>query len=107
MPPLLEGQALVALVPVTGDRRWAAAAAWDVARAATLGGARRVALVDCFLDEPRLHEPAGLAPTDGIVDAFEYGVAPTKAAHEEDHVFFIGAGSPSHRVPHLLPAPPW
>ncbi|HXI34695.1 MAG TPA: SPOR domain-containing protein [Gemmatimonadales bacterium] len=107
MPPLLEGQALVALVPVTGDRRWAAAAAWDVARAATLGGARRVALVDCFLDEPRLHEPAGLAPTDGIVDAFEYGVSLTKAAHEKDHVFFIGAGSHTERVADLFAHPRW
>jgi cell division septation protein DedD len=107
MPPLLEGQALVALVPVTGDRRWAVAAAWDVARAATLGGARRVALVDCFLDEPRLHEPAGLAPTDGIVDAFEYGVSLTKAAHEKDHVFFIGAGSHTERVADLFAHPRW
>ncbi len=107
MPPLLEGQALVALVPVTGDRRWAAAAAWDVARAATLGGARRVALIDCFLDEPRLHEPAGLAPTDGIVDAFEYGVSLTKAAHEKDHVFFIGAGSHTERVADLFAHPRW
>ena len=107
MPPLLEGQALVALVPVTGDRRWAAAAAWDVARAATLGGARRVALVDCFLDEPRLHEPAGLSPTDGIVDAFEYGVSLTKAAHEKDHVFFIGAGSHTERVADLFAHPRW
>ncbi len=107
MPPLLEGQALVALVPVTGDRRWAEAAAWDVARAATLGGARRVALVDCFLDEPRLHEPAGLTPTDGIVDAFEYGVSLTKAAHEKDHVFFIGAGSHTERVADLFAHVRW
>ena len=107
MPPLLEGQALVALVPITGDRRWAAAAAWDVARAATLGGARRVALIDCFLDEPRLHEPAGLAPTDGIVDAFEYGVSLTKTAHEMDHVFFIGAGSHTERVADLFAQPRW
>lgn len=107
IPPLLEGQALVALVPVTGDRPWAVAAAWDVARAATLGGARRVALVDCFLDEPRLHEPAGLAPTDGIVDAFEYGVSLTTAAHEKDHVFFIGAGSHTERVADLFAHPRW
>ncbi len=107
MPPLLEGQALVALVPVTGDRQWAAAAAWDVARAATLGGARRVALVDCFLDEPRLHEPAGLVPTDGIVDAFEYGVSLTTTAHELDHVFFIGAGSHTERVADLFGQPRW
>jgi len=34
MPSLVEAQALVALVPATGDLKWAAAAAWDVARAA-------------------------------------------------------------------------
>src|SRR2546425_629338 len=43
IPSLVEGQALIALVPATGELPWAAAAAWDVARAATCGG-RRVAL---------------------------------------------------------------
>src|SRR2546425_3909396 len=90
--PLVDGQALVALVPATGDLRWAAAAAWDVARAAALHG-RRVALVDLWIEDPTLHEVAGLTPTEGIVDAFEYGVSLTKTAHEIDHVFFIAAGA--------------
>src|SRR2546422_8418641 len=90
--PLVDGQALVALVPATGDLRWAAAAAWDVARAAALHG-RRVALVDLWIEDPTLHEVAGLTPTEGIVDAFEYGVSLTKTAHEVDHVFFIAAGA--------------
>src|SRR5207249_3243556 len=34
IPPLVDGHALVALVPATGDLKWATAAAWDVARAA-------------------------------------------------------------------------
>src|SRR5437870_3460907 len=92
IPPLVDGQALVALVPATGDLRWAAAAAWDVARAAALHG-RRVALVDLWIEDPTLHEVAGLTPTEGIVDAFEYGVSLTKTAHEIDHVFFIAAGA--------------
>src|SRR5207247_2421408 len=92
IPPLGDGQALVALVPATGDLRWAAAAAWDVARAAALHG-RRVALVDLWIEDPTLHEVAGLTPTEGIVDAFEYGVSLTKTAHEVDHVFFIAAGA--------------
>ncbi len=92
IPPLVDGQALVALVPATGDLRWAAAAAWDVARAAALHG-RRVALVDLWIEDPTLHEVAGLTPTEGIVDAFEYGVSLTKTAHEVDHVFFIAAGA--------------
>jgi len=92
IPPLLDGQSLVALVPATGDLKWAAAAAWDVARAAAQHG-RRVALVDLWIEDPTLHEVVGLAPTEGIVDAFEYGVSLTKAAHEVDHVFFIAAGA--------------
>jgi hypothetical protein len=92
IPSLLEGQALVGLVPATGDLRWATAAAWDVARAAAQHG-RRVALVDLWIEDPTLHEVVGLKPTEGIVDAFEYGVSLTKAAHEVDHVFFIPAGA--------------
>src|SRR5256712_6522248 len=91
-PPFVDGHALVALVPATGDLKWAAAAAWDVARAAAQHG-RRVALVDLWIEDPTLHEVVGLAPTEGIVDAFEYGVSLTKAAHEVDHVFFIAAGA--------------
>lgn len=92
IPTLVESQSLVALVPATADLRWAAEAAWDVARAAA-SDQRRVALVDLWIDEPRLHEVVGLTPSDGIVDAFEYGVSLTRAAHEVDGVFFIAAGS--------------
>lgn len=92
IPTLVESQALVALVPATGDLQWAAEAAWDVARAAVHQD-RRVALVDLWIEEPRLHEVIGFTPTDGIVDAFEYGVSLTRAAHEQDGVFFIAAGS--------------
>ena len=92
IPPLVESQALVALVPTTADLVWAAKAAWDIARIAARGG-RRVALVDLGVEEPSLHQTVGLTPSDGIVDAFEYGVSLAKAAHEVDGVFFIGAGS--------------
>src|SRR3989475_11079651 len=92
IPGLVEAQALVALVPAAGDLKWAAAAAWDVARAAAQHG-RRVARVGLWIEDPSLHEVVGLAPTEGIVDAFEYGVSLTKAAHEVDHVFFIAAGA--------------
>src|SRR5436853_2949402 len=93
IPGLVEAQALVALVPATGDLEWAAAAAWDVARAAARQGQRRVSLVDLWVEEPKLNEVVRLTPTEGIVDAFEYGVSLTKAAHEIDHVFFIAAGA--------------
>jgi len=92
IPPLVASQALVALVPTTADLVWAAKAAWDIARIAARGG-RRVALIDLGIEEPCLHQTVGLTPSDGIVDAFEYGVSLAKAAHEVDGVFFIAAGS--------------
>ena len=92
VPPLIDGAALVALMPVTEDLTWAAKAAWDIARIAARDG-RRVALVDLYVDHPALHDIVGLATTEGIVDAFEYGVSLNKAAHEITGVFFIPAGS--------------
>jgi hypothetical protein len=92
IPPLVEGQALVALVSVTPDVAWSAKAAWDIARIASRDG-RRVALVDLHLEQPALHQLVGLTATEGIVDAFEYGVSLNKAAHEVTGVFLIPAGS--------------
>lgn len=106
VPSLLAGQALVALVPATGDQKWAAGAAWDVARAAARGD-RRVALVDLWLERPTLHEVVGLNPPEGIVDAFEYEVSLTKAAHEVDHVFFIAAGTVTAHAGDLFANPRW
>jgi len=108
VPSLVAEQALVALVPATGDLKWAAGAAWDVARAAALTGARRVALVDLWFEDPKLHEVAGLSPpAEGIVDAFEYDVSLTKAAHEIDHVFFIAAGTATSHAGELFANPRW
>ena len=106
VPSLVTGQALVALVPATGDLKWAAGAAWDVARAATLSD-RRIALVDLWLEQPMLHETVGLTPTEGIVDAFEYDVSLTKAAHEVDRVFFIAAGTVTAHAGDLFANPRW
>ncbi len=106
IPPLVEGQALVALVPTTADLVWAAKAAWDIARIAARSG-RRVALVDLGVEEPTLHQTVGLTPSDGIVDAFEYGVSLTKAAHAVDGVFFIGAGSYTASAGDLYAHPRW
>jgi hypothetical protein len=92
VPPLVDNAALVALVTVTNDAQWAAKAAWDIARIAARDG-RRVALVDLCLENPALHETVGLHATEGIVDAFEYGVSLNKAAHEVTGVFIIPAGS--------------
>jgi len=106
VPSLVTGQALVALVPATGDLNWAAGAAWDVARAAALGD-RRIALVDLWLEHPTLHETVGLAPAEGIVDAFEYDVSLTKAAHQVDRVFFIAAGTVTAHAGDLFANPRW
>jgi hypothetical protein len=108
IPPLIEGQTLVALVPTTADLVWAAKAAWDIARiAARREGGRRVALVDLWIEEPTLHQTVGLTPGDGIVDAFEYGVSLNKAAREVDGVFFIGAGSYTASAGDLYAHPRW
>ena len=106
VPSLLHGQSLVALVPATGERRWAGEAAWEVAHAAAADG-RRVALVDLCIEEPSLHVMAGIAPTEGIVDAFEYDVSLTKAAHDVRGVFFIGVGSYTANAAELLGQPRW
>jgi cell division septation protein DedD len=92
VPPLVDNAALVALVTMTNDLPWAAKAAWDIARIAARDG-RRVALVDLCLEHPALHDIVGLHATEGIVDAFEYGVSLNKAAHEVTGVFIIPAGS--------------
>lgn len=106
VPPLTESHALIALVPATGDLRWAAQAAWDVARAAAQGD-RRVALVDLWIEDPKLHEVVGLTPDEGIVDAFEYGVSLTKAAHQVGGVHFIPAGTYTANAGELFGHPRW
>lgn len=92
VPPLVKDAALVVLMPLTNDLAWAAKAAWDIARIAARDG-RRITLVDLCLEHPTLHEVVGLSATEGIVDAFEYGVSLSKAAHEVTGVFIIPAGS--------------
>jgi cell division septation protein DedD len=106
IPSLVASQALVVLVPMTGDLAWAAGAAWDVARAATRGG-RRVALVDLRLEAPLLHQAAGVEPAEGVVDAFEFDVSLTKATREIDGVFFMPAGSPTADPNAVLAQPRW
>src|SRR5205809_5586996 len=48
-----------------------------------------------------------LPPAEGIVDAFEYDVSLTKAAHEIDHVFFIAAGTATSHAGELFANPRW
>jgi len=106
VPSLVQSQSLVALVALTGDLRWAAKVAWDVARIAAKDG-RRVALVDLWVDEPVLHEVMGLAPTGGIVDVFERSEDLTAAAQEVGDVFFIAVGSTTAAPEFILAHPRW
>lgn len=108
VPPLIEQAALLALVPITDDLAWAAKAAWDIARIAARDG-RRVALVDLSVELPALHDivSGSLGATEGIVDAFEYGVSLNKAAHEITGVHFIPVGSDTTKAAELYAHPRW
>src|SRR5207244_6706445 len=79
IPSLVEAQALVALVPATGDLEWAAAAAWDVARAAARQGQRRVALVDLWVEGQKVHEIVWLSGAEGNVGAMAFVVYVSRA----------------------------
>ena len=65
----------VALVVAPGARAsgWGARAA--AALAARWPGPRRVLLADLDLDRPTLHEEAGIANDEGVIDLIEYGIS--------------------------------
>jgi len=94
IPALFSGAALVALVPATADLDAAATMAWNLARATAASG-RRVALVDCHVDEPQLHAATGEDNHDGIVDVFEYGASLSRIARQqtEPNLYFVPAGT--------------
>lgn len=107
-PSLPTGAALVALVPATGDLDAAAAAAWEYARRLANAG-RRVALIDCYVDAPRLHAVAGETNEDGIVDVFEYGASLSRIARAqpEGSLFFVPAGTFSPDPARMMARPRW
>jgi hypothetical protein len=107
-PDLLSGMALVALVPATDDLDRAAALAWGFARRTALAG-RRVALVDCFVDEPQLHAAAGDDNREGIVDVFEYGCSLSRIARQqpEEDLFFVPAGTFEPDPTAMMAHPRW
>ncbi|HET9706784.1 MAG TPA: SPOR domain-containing protein [Gemmatimonadales bacterium] len=96
-PLLLNGSALVVLVPATDDMAWAAEAAWGVARAAAGGGSgkrREVALVDLCLEAPLLHIGKHAAAAPGITEAFTHETSLNDLAQDIDGVHFLPAGTP-------------
>ncbi len=107
VPPLVRDGALIALVPVTDDTRWAAEAVWSVARAAAVGSLRAVALVDLWLDAPLLHQVKKLPASPGITDAFACDGALSDVAHDVDGVHFLSAGTPTTDPSGILAAARW
>jgi hypothetical protein len=110
VPPLLRDGALIALVPATDDTRWAAEAAWSVARAAAVGSQskrRAVALVDLCLDAPYLHLARQVAPAPGINDAFSSEGPLSDVARDVDGVHFLPAGTPTQDRTGVLAAARW
>ena len=108
VPALPASAALVALVPATADLDRAASAAWAFARRVANAG-RRVALIDCFVDAPRLHTVAGESNEDGIVDVFEYGASLSRIARAqpEGTLFFVPAGTFSPDPAGMMARPRW
>ena len=108
IPELFRGAALVALVPATADLDAAATMAWNLARATAATG-RRVALVDCHVDEPQLHATAGEDNRDGIVDVFEYGASLSRIARRqnESNLYFVPAGTFSPDPAVMAAHPRW
>lgn len=108
IPDLVSGAAVVALVPATDLKGWAAEMAWRVARSAAAGG-RRTALVDCFVDAPTLHGVAGAGNREGLVDAFEYGASLNRIVQEQPqaNLFFIAAGTFAAEPEELMTHPRW
>ncbi len=106
VPALLGGASVVALVPATELRGWAADMAWAIARAAAAGG-RRTVLVDCFVGAPTLHGAEG--NDEGLVDVFEYGASLNRIVREQPQadLFFIPAGTYSADAEPLMQHPRW
>jgi cell division septation protein DedD len=109
-PQLLNGSALVALVPATDDAEWAAEAAWGVARAAATGASgkrREVALVDLCLETPLLHAVKHVAAAPGITEAFTHETPLNDIAQDIDGVHFLPAGTPESDAVTVRSAARW
>lgn len=90
LPSLARERTLIALVPATHDTAWAAAAAWDVARALAGNpsqGGRDVTLADAGLESPLL------AGRRGLAEAFAADAPLSEVVQEHDGVHLLPAGS--------------
>jgi hypothetical protein len=108
IPGLLANVTVVALVPATDLRGWAAEMAWRIARAAAAGG-RRTVLVDCMVDSPTLHGAQEAQHEEGLVDAFEYGASLNRIVQQQPQadLFFIPSGTYAADAEPVLQNPRW
>ena len=97
-PPSSDGAGRIVALVASEDAAhsgWGANAALDLARAWTEEG-RRVMVVDGVLDAPSLHEAAGVANREGLVDAALHGASVSHVSHavEDGGFFLVTAGTP-------------
>jgi hypothetical protein len=96
LPQLARDHTLIALVPLTDDAAWAAAAAWDVARSLARSSAavgRQVALGDLCLESPLLSHIDGIADSPGLAEAFAADRPLSDIVRERDGVHLLAAGA--------------
>lgn len=113
LPPALEWDAarpdtVLLLLDASGDRGWAADAAVALASGWARAG-RRIVLADLHLEDPVLHERAGVPNLDGVVDVFLYGasLARTARAVPGRGFYLISAGTYTPDPEDVLRHPRW
>ncbi len=105
---LFADRSVIAVTPTGGDSDWASSAAWSIARAAAATG-RRTALIDLYVDDPRLQALAYDPQDTGIVDAFLFGASLQHVASQDENpnLHFIGVGTPSADTEGVLTNKRW
>ena len=98
---------VVILVDSEIDRDWGAQASFAVAKRWAASG-RRIILADACLDDPVLHEVAGVENGEGVSDMVLYGAsAPRITERVEDGLMLAPAGTPVTEVAEVLEHAKW
>ena len=98
---------VVILVDSEIDRDWGAQASFAVAKRWAASG-RRIILADACLDDPVLHEVAGVENGEGVSDMVLYGAsAPRITERVEDGLMLAPAGTPVTEVADVLEHAKW
>jgi hypothetical protein len=96
LPPLVREYTVIALVPFTNDRTWAAAAAWDVAQSLSRTAAaegREVAVADLCVESPLLTHIDGVAASPGLVEAFAADMPLSTVVQEHAGIHVLSPGA--------------